>query len=298
MNRGAATTTDRTVPADDALVAVPYEGIFSLRDTLRSGQLFHWEEFSLNGLDGFAGCIGEAPPSFVAQCENGAVVTLARDRERVGRYFGLDHRLGEIHATFPERDPVLAAAMDYCPGLRIARQPVWECLATFITSSLKQVAHIRSISMALRRRYGTAHAFGGRTFYAYPEPAVLAAAGEVELRQCSLGYRAKSLHLAATAIAAGGLDLRVIEDEPSLERAREGLMQLHGVGEKIAHCTLLFSAGRWEAFPIDVWMERILREHYRKRVRGEKLQRWAVKHFGPNAGYAQQYLFHFARKTL
>ena len=75
-------------------------------------------------------------------------------------------------------------------------------------------------------------------------------------------------------------------------------MQLHGVGEKIANCALLFSAGQWGAFPIDVWIERILREHYRKRVKGARLQQWAVKHFGPNAGYAQQYLFHFARKTL
>ena len=75
-------------------------------------------------------------------------------------------------------------------------------------------------------------------------------------------------------------------------------MQLHGVGEKIANCALLFGAGRWGAFPIDVWIERILREHYRKRLKGAKLQAWAVKYFGGNAGYAQQYLFHFARKTL
>jgi N-glycosylase/DNA lyase len=75
-------------------------------------------------------------------------------------------------------------------------------------------------------------------------------------------------------------------------------MRLHGVGEKIANCALLFGAGRWEAFPIDVWIERILRQLYRKRVKGAKLHAWAGRHFGPHAGYAQQYLFHFARKTL
>ena len=284
--------------ADASLVTVPCEGIFSLRDTLKSGQLYHWENFSLGELDGFAGCIGDAPPCFVVQRDSGEVLTFAGDCERVARYFGLDHRLGEIHATFPVNDPVLAAAIAYCPGIRIARQPAWECLATFITSSLKQVTHIRAISMTLRQRYGVAHRLGDRTFYAYPEPAALAAAGEDALRLCSLGYRAKSLHLAASAIAAGTIDLVAIEREPSLERARDGLMQLHGVGEKIANCALLFSAGQWGAFPIDVWIERILREHYRKRVKGARLQQWAVKHFGPNAGYAQQYLFHFARKTL
>jgi len=74
----------------------------------------------------------------------------------------------EIHATFPSNDPVLRAAIAYCPGIRIVRQPVWECLATFITSSLKQVTHIRAISMTLRQRYGVAHQFGGRTFLRLP----------------------------------------------------------------------------------------------------------------------------------
>ncbi len=282
----------------DDLVTVPFEGAFSLVDTLKSGQLFHWEAYSLGEVAGFAGCIGDHPPSFVAQLESGVLVTLPGDRERVIRYFGLDHSLDKIQATFPSNDPVLAAAMAYCPGIRIVRQPMWECLATFITSSLKQVTHIRAMSMTLRERYGERHAMGERFFYAYPKPSVLAAVGETALRECSLGYRAKSLHRAAETIAGGGIDLSAIERETSIEVARNTLMQLHGVGEKIANCALLFGAGRWEAFPIDVWIERILRELYRKRLKGAKLQAWALKYFGANAGYAQQYLFHFARKTL
>jgi len=265
---------------------------------MKSGQLFHWEPFQLGDLNGFAGCIGNAPPAFIAQLDSGEVVTLAQSSDRVSRYFGLDHCLSEIHATFPKNDPVLEMAIAYCPGLRIARQPMWECLATFITSSLKQVIHIRAISMKLRRRFGVAYKFGDRMFYAYPEPAVLAAAGEEALRECALGYRAKSLHLAAHALAQGEVDISGIEDEPDPDIARGELMELHGVGEKIANCALLFGAGRWQAFPIDVWIERILREHYRKRLKGAKLQAWASRYFGPNAGYAQQYLFHFARKTL
>ncbi len=284
--------------SDADFVTVPYEGTFSLRDTLKSGQLFHWESFEVGDLSGFAGCIGNAPPSFVAQRENGEVVTFGHDADRVSRYFGLDHRLSEIQATFPVNDPVLEKAIAYCPGIRIVRQPMWECLATFITSSLKQVAHIRAISMALRSRFGTEYPWGDRVFYSYPEPVVLAAAGEEPMRECALGYRAKSLHLAARALSLGEVDLDGIEAEDDLEIARGRLMELHGVGEKIANCTLLFGAGRWQAFPIDVWIERIFREHYRKRLKGAKLQAWAGRHFGVNAGYAQQYLFHFARKTL
>ncbi|MEX2578707.1 MAG: DNA glycosylase [Verrucomicrobiales bacterium] len=279
-------------------VPVPYEGRFSLADTLKSGQLFHWEPFAYGGIDGFAGCIGGGPVSWIGQKADGTVFTFDRDFEQARRYFGLDQPLAEIHASFPVGDPVLARAMAYCPGIRVARQPVWECLATFITSSLKQVAHIRSISMTLRERFGRPRMLGDRVFHAYPEPASLAAAGEDVLRTCALGYRAKSLHLAAVAVVSGEIDLESVAADPDLASARATLMRMHGVGEKIANCALLFGCGRWESFPIDVWIERILRQDYRKRVKGPKLQAWAVDHFGPNAGYAQQYLFHFARKTL
>ena len=284
--------------ARHVLVEVPCEGPFSLADTLKSGQIFHWEAIEFEGRGGFAGCIGSGAPAFVHQEEGGRILTLAGDEARVARYFGLDHASAAVHATFPQDDPVLSQAIAYCPGIRVARQPLWECLATFITSSMKQVAHIRAISLTLRERYGEAHEFAGRRFFSYPTPAALAAAGEEALRACALGYRAKSLALAGEAIDSGRIDLAAVEAEPSLVIARSELLRLHGVGEKIANCALLFGAGRWDAFPIDVWIERILRQLYRKRIKGARLQAWAEGHFGPHAGYAQQYLFHFARKTL
>lgn len=284
--------------AQAMLEVVPCDADFSLRDTLKSGQIFHWEPLVLAGVEGFAGCIGTGPPAFAAQDESGIVRTLAGDSGRVARYLGLDHSIAAVRASFPDKDTVLREAVAYCPGIRVARQPLWECLATFITSSLKQVAHIRAISLTLRERYGERHEFAGRSFFAYPTPGVLAATGEEALRGCALGYRARSLHLAAQAVASGEIDLTAVEAEPSLVVARAELLRLHGVGEKIANCALLFGAGRWDAFPIDVWVERILRQLYRKRVRGARLQAWAEAHFGPHAGYAQQYLFHFARKTL
>lgn len=284
--------------ARPSLVEVPYDGAFSLADTLKSGQIFHWEAIEVEGLHGFVGCIGSGAPAFVHQEETGRILTLEGDVARVARYFGLDHSIAAVHTTFPADDAVLRQAIAYCPGIRVARQPLWECLATFITSSMKQVAHIRAISLTLRERYGEPHEFAGRRFHAYPVPEALAAAGEDALRACALGYRAKSLALAAEAVASGWIDLAAVEAEPSLADAREELTRLHGVGEKIANCALLFGAGRWDAFPIDVWIERILRQLYRKRIKGAKLQAWAGRHFGPHAGYAQQYLFHFARKTL
>ncbi|MEM9281469.1 MAG: hypothetical protein AAGA96_06570 [Verrucomicrobiota bacterium] len=270
-----------------------------MSDTLRSGQLFHWEPHRIDGIDGFAGCIGAEPPSWIAQPEPDVLLVSGPDLERVISYFGIEQPMSTVHATFPQNDAVLAEAMAYCPGIRLACQPVWECLATFITSSLKQVAHIRGISLQLRSRFGRKFFYDERSFFAYPEPLAIAEAGEAALRECALGYRAKSLHRAAVDIVEGRFDLESMSqgtmDEEDL---RDELLKLHGVGEKIANCTLLFGCGKWGAFPIDVWIERILREKYRKRLKGAKLQQWAVNYFGENAGYAQQYLFHFARKTL
>lgn len=280
------------------LVKAPYDGAFSLHDTLRSGQIFHWDEVTVDGFNGYAGCIGERGPFFLAQTDDGTLHTLADDAPDVQRYFGLDVSLSEIHASFPQNDTVLSEAILFCPGIRITRQPIWECLATFITSSMKQVAHIRSMSLTIRERFGTRYEFAGRSFYSYPPAQVLAETGEEALRACSLGYRAKALHRAACDVASGKIDLSMIENELSTDEARAELTKLYGVGDKIANCALLFGAGRWDAFPIDVWMERILRDRYCKRLKGPKLQTWAVRHFGPCCGYAQQYLFHFARKTL
>lgn len=280
------------------LVEVSVRHPFRLTTTLKSGQLFHWEPYVEEGFSAYVGCIGSSEPTVIATGGGGRLFVSAGHVEKAVRYFGLDHDMEGIHASFPQSDSVLENAIAYCPGIRLARQPVWECLATFITSSLKQVAHIRGISMTLRRRYGQPYFLNGTTYFSYPEPEALVRAGEQELRDCALGYRAKSLYLAARSVLEGEVNLAEVESDLSIEDARAELMKLHGVGEKIANCTLLFSCGRWSAFPIDVWIERALRNWYRKRVRGPKLQLWAERYFGPNAGYAQQYLFHFARKTL
>ncbi|MCB1235504.1 MAG: hypothetical protein KDM91_10565 [Verrucomicrobiae bacterium] len=283
------------------LVAVPADGSLDLGQTLDSGQVFHFETTRLGGIEGWAGCLG-ADPVFLAPGGEGAILTRARDVPAVRRFFQLDTPLAEIRATFPAADAVLEEAIAHCPGLRILRQPVWECLATFITSSLKQVVHIRRMSLALRRRFGRARRIGGRVVHAYPEPAALAAAGEAALRECGLGYRARGLHRTAEALASGARDLAELEGLDDAA-ARAWLMEFHGVGEKVANCVLLFGCGRHGAFPIDVWMDRVLRERYfgprkRKRLTARELQRWAEGHFGPFAGHAQQYLFHFARKTF
>ncbi len=214
------------------------------------------------------------------------------------RYFSLDHPLAEICASLPN-DPAMAAACAFCRGLRIMRQPRWECLATFITSSMKQVAHIRQISRSLRERFGTRRSLGSIHLYSYPRPEVIADLDETDLRHCALGYRAKNLLATARLIASGEVDLEALADLPD-DELRARLCALPGVGAKVANCVMLFAYERLRAFPIDVWVERVLREKYfprRRKFRAGELQRFSARHFGAHGGYAQQYLFHHARKT-
>lgn len=264
---------------------------FDLAMTLDSGQVFHWERAG----DGFVGAIG-TNAVYVEQRAN-SLATSGRQQE-VRHYFALDHPLAEICASFPN-DPAMNAAREFCRGLRIIRQPKWECLATFICSSMKQVAHIRQISKKLRERFGEARRFENQVVYSFPNPDRIGASSEKELRKCALGYRSKNLFATARHIASGEVDLEKLAQLPDVElRAR--LCELPGVGAKVANCVMLFAYERLRAFPIDVWIERVLREKYFPRARklnGARLTAFTGRYFGDHGGYAQQYLFHHARKS-
>jgi N-glycosylase/DNA lyase len=274
---------------------------FDLETTLNSGQVFHWEKVG----EGFYGAIGDEAV-FVEQrgatlgvASEGAALRRRDDNGKVIRnYFALDHSLDEICASFP-CDPVMDAARDFCQGLRIIRQPRWECLATFICSSMKQVAHIRQISRALRERFGEKKEVCGHTVFSFPPADRLAETPENELRKCGLGYRAKNLVATAKRVASREANLdswNVLSDG----ELREQLCDLPGVGAKVANCVMLFAYARIKAFPIDIWIERVLRENYfprKRKVTSATLAEFAANYFGTHGGYAQQYLFHHARMT-
>ena len=190
-------------------------------------------------------------------------------------------------------------ARDFCRGLRIIRQPKWECLATFICSSMKQVAHIRQISLALRRRFGERRKIGSRFAYTFPPARRIARASENDLRECALGYRARNLLMTARLVSSGRAGLEAWSALPDAD-LREKLCALPGVGMKVANCVMLFAYERRRAFPIDVWIERVLKQQYfprRKKVTNSRLREFAETYFGEHGGYAQQYLFHHARRA-
>jgi N-glycosylase/DNA lyase len=278
---------------------------FDLEKTIDSGQVFHWEKVGKR----FVGTIGDLPVCIeqrgevlCAKVASGSSRSLGRHAQdahaTISSYFALDHPLAEICASFPN-DPVMNAARQFCRGLRIIRQPKWECLAMFICSSMKQVAHIRQISLALRRRLGERRKIGDHVVYTFPPAQRIARATENDLRECALGYRAKNLLATARLVSSGECDLESWSplSDPVL---REKLCSLPGVGAKIANCVMLFAYERLRAFPIDVWIERVLKQQYfprKKKVTEPRLREFSETYFGEHGGYAQQYLFHHARMT-
>jgi N-glycosylase/DNA lyase len=278
---------------------------FDLAKTLDSGQVFHWEKAG----KGFVGTIGDLP-AYVEQRGNILRAEVASASSRysgkrvqdahatITHYFALDHPLAEICASFPG-DPVMNAACDFCRGLRIIRQPKWECLATFICSSMKQVAHIRQISLALRRRFADKGTVGDHVAHTFPAAGRIARASENDLHECGLGYRAKNLLATARLVSSREANLEAWSDLSDTD-LRKKLCSLPGVGAKIADCVMLFAYERLRAFPIDVWIEKTLRQQYfqrKRKVTSLELREFSETYFGEHGGYAQQYLFHHARMT-
>src|SRR6266699_3006598 len=274
---------------------------FDLEMTLDSGQVFHWEKDG----NGFVGTIRQyavyaEQDDDILKVRFGGTPKPTRETRVLPRvpahYFALDHPLPEICEAFP-KDPIMNAARDFCRGLRIIRQPKWECLATFICSSMKQVAHIRQISLALRNRFGEPRHVDNHVVYTFPSAQRIARASDEELRECALGYRARNLLATARLVTSGEANLEAWSALSDVDlRAR--LCCLPGVGAKVANCVMLFAYGRLRSFPIDVWIERVLREKYfprRKKIPTRGLREFSETYFGEHGGYAQQYLFHHTR---
>jgi N-glycosylase/DNA lyase len=287
-------------PGPNALPAIITRRLFpvvryDLESTLNSGQAFRWER---NG-KGCEGVIGNrwvrlsaTPAGLVAE-----VLEPVTDWSWLSRYLQLDLDYDEILRSFPDDEP-MREAVRQVHGLRLLRQDPWECLASFLLSSTKQIVQIRQIVARLCQCHGNPVPAppGSKPAFSFPDAEQLARVSEAELRDCRMGFRAGYLRTAALRVAGGNLDLaalfRVSEDE-----ARALLMELPGVGRKIADCVLLFAYGFPRAFPIDVWVLKALRALYfdGRVIPQRELQTFATAHFGPQAGYAQQYLFHYMR---
>jgi len=266
--------------------------------TLSCGQAFRWEE-----RDGWwEGVVG------------GRHWRLREDRDLLGfegpdspevrRYLALDEDLPAILAAV-DRDPVIHRAIAACGGLRILRQDPWEILVSFICATNTNIPRIRKMIASLAVNFGERVPGAGGARYAFPTPDALSGSCGGDLAACRLGYRERSVAEAAARVAQDPGILDRIARLP-FDEARGVLLSFRGIGPKAADCILLFGFNRLEAFPVDVWIRRIMYAHYLPPLPGAKvpsekedrrIRAFGREHFGAFAGYAQEYLF-CARERL
>ena len=269
---------------------VPFDAKQVLID---SAQVFHWIERA----DGYAASVaGRAVLLTPSPVDDGFTLTGlgAGDADFWRVYFDLDRDYRALAAECAGY-PVAVRALELLPGMRVLRQPAWEALIAFILSANNNVARIRRLVLALCEALG--ERAGAFELHSFPSPQALANAEEALLRQLGVGYRAPYLIATARAVAEG-FPLDCLHTLPH-EEAHKHLLTLKGVGPKVADCVLLFGCGHTRAFPVDVWVARLMRQWFDMRgVPDRAMAARALQMFGKNAGLIQQSLFHCARLGL
>jgi N-glycosylase/DNA lyase len=277
---------------------------FNLDFSLCCGQVFRWQKVD----DWWYGIVGERV--FKVRQRDAELEFDNVSEEFLRPYFGLNDDLKQI-SNFIGKDDLIKSALSRFNGLRIIRQTPWECLISFICATYKSVAAIERMLQKLSTKFGEKRLFDGHDFYTFPTVEQLAFASENSLRECGLGYRAKYVKATAKKVYEENFDLERLKKMPYLE-ARKLLLEFPGVGLKVADCVLLFSLEKLESFPVDVWVERAILNHYQNYLpdllvkklllqgslsdgQYEKLNAFGRSYFGQFAGYAQEYLYHYER---
>lgn len=268
---------------------------FNLNHSLGCGQTFRWN-FCDGWWQGVAGGqvikIRQAGKELVSNCP---------DRSFLKNYFRLDDDLPAILSEI-NKDEKIGKAIEKLRGLRVIRQEPWECLVSYVCSRNSSIKHISRVVENISSCFGNRLEFQGKTFHSFPEPEVLASAEFCNLMKCSFRYgriQAEEIRELARLVSKG-FNLEGLK-KISYEEAKKELLQLPGVGEKVADCVLLFSLEKLEAFPVDVWISRVMHELYLCRNPSEgkmslkKIGEFGRGYFGRYAGYAQEYLFHYIR---
>lgn len=251
---------------------------FDPSQTLDCGQCFRWE-FTLEGT--WSGTALGSRLVLSPAGEGWLLEGVCRSEFETKwiPYFDLDTDYAAIRKDLSNYHPVLRRAAGFAAGIRILRQDPWEALCSFILSQNNNIPRIKGIVFRLCREFGEC---GGIVF---PTPERLAGLNVEDLAPLRSGFRAKYLLSAARLVSSGTVDLHSLYHIP-LPEARDSLMKINGVGKKVAECVLLYGFHRLDAFPVDVWIKRAMELYF---------PGMAPEDFGPYAGVAQQYIFHYIR---
>lgn len=211
-------------------------------------------------------------------------------------YFDLDRNYDKIKDEL-SKDEIVKEAIKFGSGMRILNQDEWEMLISFITSANNMISRIKKSLNLLSEKYGELIGeYRGNKYYSFPSAESLNRLSLEDIKDCGLGFRAKYILSAANIISREEIDVYAIKNLPT-EDARRDLLIFPGVGPKVADCIMLFSMEKSDAFPIDVWVKRVMEYFYLKEdTKLKVIQKYGEEKFGHLAGFAQQYLFYYARE--
>lgn len=287
------------VSCENNIVTVDGVNDFTLSQILECGQCFHFDKLDEEVYEvvAFGRAVKMEQTDKVLRIYGSSM----EDYEGIWKlYLDMDNDYGLIKQSVIKADGALKTAVDEKSGIHILNQDFFETLISFIVSQNKSIPQIKQCVKNISHRFGDeVIGYNGEAFYVFPDVQRLHDATEEELRECKVGFRAPYIKNATEAVYSGAVTKEKL-DELDIVQARELLMTIKGVGEKVANCVLLFGLGRREAFPVDVWMKRIMEQMYfdGKDTKKQDIEAFAVNKFGDLGGYAQQYLFDYARTTL
>jgi len=274
---------------------------FELKDIFECGQCFRWNE---NEDGTYTGVINKGVLTVEKQ-DKKIIFTgiLDGDIEKIVRfYFDLDRNYEEIKAQLSNIDKYLKTSVEYGKGIRILNQDLWETIISFIISANNNIPRIKGIIERISEKYGAEIEWNGKKYYTFPTPEQLSQATVEDLRVLGTGFRDVRIYETTQKVLMGEVNLNEIVKKDTIT-ARDELLTLSGVGPKVADCILLFSTlKRFDVFPIDVWVRRVMNELYIKnedenKVSKKEIMKIAEQKFGTLQGLAQQYLFYWKREA-
>lgn len=212
-------------------------------------------------------------------------------------YFDLARDYGALKKDLAKHDENLKKAVEFGPGIRILKQDGWEMLISFIISSNNRIPMIQRAINNISERYGRKiGTYRGKDYYAFPSPEELSRASIEDFRDCKTGFRDKYIYHTTRAVLDEKIDLKTFVDMDQ-DTCHKELMKFKGVGAKVADCIALFGMRKYQSFPVDVWVKRVMQEFYgAEDMSLPKMRKFGMELFGDDAGFAQQYLFYYVRE--
>ncbi len=279
---------------------------FELKDIFECGQCFRWNREDNGSYTGVTSkCVinvEKTKSKIVFDAKPFSKMSDEDIKNHIIHYFDLDRDYSKLRKKIASVDDNLKVATKYGKGIRILNQELWETIVSFIISANNNIPRIKGIIERMSEKYGKKIAFNGKTYYSFPTPKELSKASVEDLRKLGLGFRDKRIYETTKLIASGEVDLKKIFKLNTTD-ARDELLSLQGVGPKVADCILLFSdLKRFDVFPIDVWVRRVMNELYihnkdENKVSKKEIEKIANEKFGDYKGLAQQYLFYWKREN-